>query len=501
LTEKPVRVRFAPSPTGPLHIGGARTALFNWLLARHSGGVFILRIEDTDQGRSKEGSLEEIMTGLRWLGLEWDEGPDIGGPYGPYVQSERSALYQEWANWLVENGKAYRCYATPEEIKANSDRLAAEKGRRIDSGYLIAGAERVHRFISDEERAKLAAERGEKHVIRLAMPLDGEILVQDAIRGEISFPNEELSDIVLLKSDGFPTYHLAMAVDDHFMEISHVMRSDEWLPSLPMHYALYDAFGWQAPIFVHLPVILSPKGGKLSKREISSQEGEDKLLVQVKEYIEEGYLPQAVVNWLTNTGWSFGEDREIFSVEETIERFTLDRLSPAGTKVNFSKLENLNGHYIRLLSLPELHNLVHPILAAAYGNFNEAKLTIILPHVQPRLNPIKDIVPLLEFLFRQDFQPPAPEDLIQKGMDAQSTQAALERVYATLDSLPDFDAATQESAARALVEELGIKTGQLFNTIRWATTAQRVSPPLFDSMEALGKAETLARLRQSIEIL
>lgn len=494
MTNPSVRVRFAPSPTGSLHIGGGRTALFNWLFARHSGGQFILRIEDTDQSRSIQGSLEEIMAGLRWLGLEWDEGPDKGGPFAPYVQSQRLALYHEWAAWLVQQGKAYRCYATPEEL-ARAREIAKLKGHGK-----IAGYERLHRFISDDERAALHTEREGKHVIRLAMPLEGEIVVQDAIRGRLSFSAEDVSDIVLLKSDGFPTYHLAMAVDDHAMQISHVMRSDEWLPSLPMHQYLYDALGWDAPTFVHLPVILSPNGGKLSKREKEKQgDGTgEKLLVNVSEYIEAGYQPEAVVNWLTNTGWSFGDDRELFSVQETIERFSLDRLSPSATRVNFSKLESINGHYVRAMSLDELREAVLPHLTAAYGEVDHAKLNLILPAVQERLNPVKEIVGLLGFLFGE-YQAPDAATLIQKGLDAAGTQDALQRVHERFAALPDFSAATQESAARALVEELGLKTGQLFNAIRWAVTGQRVSPPLFDSMAALGQTTTLERLKNAAE--
>ena len=478
-------MRFAPSPTGYLHIGGARTALFNWLFARRHGGQFILRIEDTDQKRSVDDSLDDIKHGLRWLGLQWDEGPEVGGDFGPYVQSERLPMYREWAEWLVEQGKAYRDYSTPEELE--QARQAAEAGK---SG---THSSRLHRYLSDEERAKLHEERAGRHVIRLAMPLDGEMVVQDAIRGEIRFPNAELTDIILLKSDGFPTYHLAMAVDDHFMEISHVMRGDEWLSSLATHQFLYDCLGWEAPVFAHLPVILKPDGkGKMSKRDKGAT---------VQEYIDEGYQPEAVVNWLTNIGWSFGDDRDIFSVEESIARFSLDRINPTASRLPLSKLTDINGHYIREMPLDKLSEAVRPLLEAEYGAIDDDKLAAILPHVQVRINPLKQIVPLTRFLFAEDFDAPSAEQLIPKKMDASAIITTLERSRDTLANLPDFSPETQEAAMRALAEELEFKVGQLLNPLRWAVTNQQVSPPLFESMAALGREVSLGRIEAAIDIL
>jgi glutamyl-tRNA synthetase len=277
-----VRVRFAPSPTGYLHIGGARTALFNWLFARRHGGAFILRIEDTDRKRYVPDALDDIMAGLRWLGLEWDEGPEVDGDFGPYFQSERLDLYHEWAGWLVEHEHAYRCDCTPERLK--TVREAHQKAGQK------AGYDRHCRT------RNLGPEVGE-HVVRFKMPLDGETVVHDLIRGDITFQNELLEDLVLLKSDSYPTYHLANVVDDHFMEISHIMRADEWISTAPLHWRLYEAFGWQMPAIAHLPVILSPTGkGKLSKRDQGFEEGGQRVLVQVREYNDAGYLPEAVVN-------------------------------------------------------------------------------------------------------------------------------------------------------------------------------------------------------------
>lgn len=493
MSNQPVRVRFAPSPTGPLHIGGVRTALFNWLFARRHGGKFILRIEDTDQKRSVPGSEALIMNGLRYVGVDWDEGPDIGGAFAPYVQSERVAMYQQWANWLLEQGKAYKCYATPEELARAREIAQKSKGGKV------AGYERIYRFISDAERARIEAERP-NYVIRLAMPIEGETVVQDAIHGTVRFPNEELSDIVLLKSDGFPTYHLAMAVDDHFMEISHVLRADEWLPSLPMHQTIYAHLGWALPTFAHLP-IMTHNGKKISKRNPPVNERGEVIPVLMHEYVEKGYQPEALFNWLVGIGWTFGDDIEIFSRAEAIARFSLDKISNSPTDVPFSKLDHLNGHYIRALAPSDFLGAVRPLLETAYGQLDETKLGIIAPVLQERVNPLNQAVELTAFLWLAEVGTPSLEDLIPKKMDAAATKAMLQRSYDTLAGLPDFAATTQENALRALVEELGLKPGQLFNAVRWATTNQRVSPPLFDSLAALGKETTLQRLQVAINLL
>ena len=352
-----VRVRFAPSPTGYLHIGGARTALFNWLFARRHGGQFILRIEDTDQKRTIPGAMEEQMAALRWLGLDWDEGPDVGGPYGPYIQSERVALYQEWAQWLLDHGHAYKCFATPEEL---AEMRAEQKAKGLPLGY-----DRRYRDTPTAEVARLEA-AGRDYVIRFRMPLEGKTVLHDAIRGPIEFDNSQLTDLVLLKADGFPTYHLANVIDDHFMHISHIMRADEWLNTGPLHVNIYAALGWQPPIYAHLPVVLSPSGkGKLSKRDQAFEDDGLQVLVQVGEFEKEGYLAEAVVNFLTNVGWSFGDDVEIFSTAEAIPRFALESISPAPTKLPFAKLEWLNGQYIQRMDTAALARAIKPFLEAA----------------------------------------------------------------------------------------------------------------------------------------
>ncbi len=495
MSDKPVRVRFAPSPTGSIHIGGVRTALFNWFFARQQNGAFILRIEDTDQKRYTEGAVEAITDGLRWLGLNWDEGPEAGGDKGPYFQSQRLDLYQEWAEWLVANDKAYRCYTTSEE-------LAEAEAQAKKRGVQWTGYDRRHRYLSDEERQRLHEERDGVHVIRFKMPLDGTTRVHDLIRGDIVFDNKQLTDLVLLKSDGYPTYHLANVVDDHFMEISHIMRGEEWIPTAPVHWQLYDAFGWEMPQILHLPVILNPNGkGKMSKR-YKLPEGTDKFVpVMLSEYMDAGYLPEALVNFLTNVGWAFGDDREVFTIEETIERFDLTRINPAGSAFPVQKLEWINGVYIRNLAPEDLTKRLKPFLDRAGLNYDDEKLAIITPHIQERLKTLDEVVEITRFLWVTEFVPAPTEDLIPKKMDAAQTKDVLQAVYDTLAALPTFDWPTQEAALRKLAEDKNVKPGQLFNPIRVATTAQNIAPPLFQSMEVLGKTESLRRLQLAIDAL
>jgi glutamyl-tRNA synthetase len=489
-----VRVRFAPSPTGPVHIGGIRTALFNWLFARHHGGAFILRVEDTDQKRYAPGSAELITEGLRWLGMDWDEGPEVGGAYGPYIQSERLDLYREWATWLVEQGKAYRCYCSSERLEDLRKRQLANKE--------AVGYDRHCRYLTPEERDQLRAESGGEFVIRFMMPLEGDTTVHDLLRGDITFDNAQLNDLVLLKSDGYPTYHLANVVDDHFMAISHILRAEEWISSAPIHAHLYNAFGWEMPQIAHLPVILNPSGkGKLSKRSAGFTHEGVRVPVQLREFRNAGYLPQAIVNFLTNIGWSFGEDREVFTVQETIERFDLARVHPAGGAFPIEKLDWLNGVYIREMDNLELARLLKPVLEKAGYEVNLGTLIRVVPLIKVRIKTLNDIVPMAGFYFAETFDPPPPEALIQKKMDAARTKSALEAALATLEALPDFRAATQEAAMRALADQLGLKPGQLFGALRMATTAQEVSPPLFETMEILGRDTSLARVRAAIASL
>lgn len=491
---KVVRTRFAPSPTGPLHIGSARTALFSWLLARHYGGQFVLRIEDTDQKRTIEGSLEGVMSGLRWLGLEWDEGPDIGGPYGPYYQSQRLPLYKEWSDWLIEHGFAYRAYDTAEELAAIS---AEREAQKLPPGY-----DGRHRDLTPEQEARFV-EEGRIPVVRFKAPQTGQTVVNDLVRGSVSFENNTIGDMVLLKSDGFPTYHLAHIIDDHFMEISHVTRSIEWLPSLPLHVQLWQAFGWEVPEYAHLPVLLNPNGkGKLSKRHAGFTEGGKQVLVLTKEFEDAGYYAPAVVNFLTNIGWNFGDEQEVFDVAEAIARFDGTRINPANSVYPVEKLDWLNGIYIReKMSDEDLALHLTTALEAADLPVDQALLAKVVPLVRTRIHLFKDVVAMAGFFFREDFIPPVPEDLIPKKMDAETTLRALEAAYKRLGALADFSHTALEEDMRLLAEELALKPGQFFGILRVAVTGQTVAPPIFETLEILGATLSLARIQDAISRL
>ena len=338
-TNRPVRVRMAPSPTGYFHLGSARTALFNWLYARHTGGRFILRIEDTDRTRLVPDSLQDIMDSLRWLDMQWDEGPAVGGAYGPYFQSERLPLYHEWGERLVSEGLAYHCYCSEERIEA------VREGQRARKEPII-GYDRHCRTLTAAQRAELEA-AGATSVIRFAMPLEGETRFVDLLRKIKPFDNDHYRDPILVKTDGFPTYHFANVIDDHFMEITHILRGDEWLSSVPLHVNLYDALGWEIPVFAHLPLILDPSGvGKLSKRKKQGEGGEE-LLTFIREYREAGYLPEAMFNFLAGMGWAYSPDTDLFTRQQAVDKFDLADINPAAGALPLSKLEWMNGHYIR----------------------------------------------------------------------------------------------------------------------------------------------------------
>ena len=485
-----VRTRYAPSPTGPQHIGGIRSALFGWMFARRHGGQFILRIEDTDQKRYVPGSVEMIEAAFDWLGLDIDEGPRQGGDYGPYVQSQRLELYQSWAQRLVEQGHAYKCFATAEELA---------QMRKAGGGY-----DRRYRDISSAEAARLEAQ-ARPYVIRFKMPLDGVTAGDDMIRGQVVFQNKQLQDAVLLKSDGFPTYHLAHIIDDHFMKITLVTRAVEWLPSFPLHLRIWDALGWQKPQFAHLPVLLNPNGkGKLSKRKARFEAADGSSVpVLMGEFIEAGFLPAAVLNFLTNIGWNFGGDREVFSMDEAIERFDLRQVNPANSAYPIKKLHWLNGQHIQLADAGELAGRLKPILQAAAYEVNDALLLRVAPLLQPRLKSLNDVVAMAGFFFADyaDFSAPDMDILLQRKMSADDTIAVLKGALPRLRDLTDFSHEKQHEVMREYARESGYKNGQVFGTLRAAVTGQRVSPPTFETMEILGKAESLRRLELALESL
>ena len=485
-----VRVRFAPSPTGYLHIGSARTALYNWMFARKHGGQFILRIEDTDQKRSVPGAIEMIMEDLDWLGLDWDEGPDREGPTGPYIQTERAELYRQWAEWLVEQGHAYRCYCTPEELEER--RQAAIAAREAFIGY-----DRRCRTLTPEAAAEKEA-AGLECVIRFKAPLEGETVVNDAIRGDITFANEQIADAVLLKSDGLPTYHLANVVDDHFMEITHILRADEWISTAPLHANLYSAFGWKPPVYAHLPLVLDPSGsGKRSKRTQAFTDEGHEVLVKVEEFREAGYLPVALRNFLANVGWSFGEDREKFTMAEALPRFELEDINPAPSRLPYSKLEWLNGQYIQEMEPLELARAVRPFLEAAGFNVDVDTLLPVMPAMKVRMKRLTDAVGFLRFLFEEDEAPALTvDDLTHKKLPPAAAHAAFTeaRDFVRDTEQYDLDAIQQAPVAIGERHTTNEKAGPFLGRMRLAVTRQNVSPPLFESMLALGREQTLERL-------
>jgi glutamyl-tRNA synthetase len=487
LGPKPVRVRYAPSPTGDFHVGGARTALFNYLFARHHSGKFIIRIEDTDQKRYKPEALTWLLNGLRYLGLDWDEGPEVGGDYGPYIQTERLDIYQKYCQQLIDTGHAYRCFCSPERLET----VRKERQKQKLSGY-----DRHCRNIDPDEAAERAA-RGESHTVRAKLPLEGEITAHDVIRGEITFQNANLQDTVLMKSDNIPTYHLANVIDDHLMEISHILRGDEWVNSLPLHLHLYSAFGWMPPVMAHLPLILNPTGkGKMSKREERAPDGRV-LPVFVRTFQEMGYLPEAMVNYLALVGWSYDDKTEIMSRDELIERFSLERVNASPAAWSYDKLDHLNGHYIRQLSVEDLTDRFLPYLAAESVKIDRAAMLRITPLIQERITTLGEVVSRFEFFFVDELPDYDSADLIPKKGDVALALTVLQRATQTLSAI-DFTHDALETRLRAGADSLGIKAGQMFQPIRVAVCGQKAAPPLFETLEVLGKETSLKRIDKAI---
>jgi glutamyl-tRNA synthetase len=489
---KPVRVRFAPSPTGYFHVGGARTALYNWLFARHHGGSFVLRIEDTDQRRYQKEAEQDLIASLRWLGLNWDEGPEVGGDYGPYYQSQRRELYWEHADQLLAQGHAYKCFCTPERLNAVREEQKAQRSDRI-------GYDRHCRNLTPDQISDNQA-RGLKSVIRLRIPLEGRTSFHDLLRGTTTVENEILEDIVLIKSDGFPTYHLANVVDDHLMEISHIMRGDEWLSSCPIHVILYQAFGWQPPIYVHLPLLLDPAGkGKMSKRKTIGPGGRE-YLVLVRDFAAAGYLPEALINFLARIGWSYDDHTELFTRQELIEKFSLEGLNASPARFDYDRLDWMNGVYIRELARDDLARRLLPVYQQAGLDADLETVRQVVPIVQERLKTLPEAVPLSGFIFRDSFDPD-PDLLVGKRMDAASSLDALQKARDLVSKVEPFEAQTLEQALRALSGTLGVKAGSLFGILRGAVTGQRVSPPLFETMAILGRERTREQMDAAIAML
>jgi len=505
-----IRDRYAPSPTGLQHIGGIRTALFNYLYARSVGGKFVLRLEDTDRTRSEERYVQNLYDTFAWLGFKWDEGPDNGGPFAPYVQSERSGLYKKYAQELIDSGSAYYCFCSAERIdKIRQEREAA---RSSETGY-----DRFCRSIAPEEAAKKAAS-GEACTVRLKIPLGETTLFHDYLLGDIEWKNDDVNpDPVLLKSDGFPTYHLANVVDDHLMEITHVMRAQEWLSSTPLHVIMYKSFGWTPPGFCHLPMVMGQDGKKLSKRHGATS---------IDEFRKNGYLPEALINYVALLGASYEEGQrdvasasasvhaDIFSLEELAQRFSLEKLNKAPAVFDYKKLEWYNGQYIRMKTDEELAQLALPYAKEA-GLFGEAGsaaatdpsppqlavFTSAMPLIKERLVFLAEVPEKISYLFNEP-QIPAAEEFIPKKADLNGAlellRHALELVK-LLAEAPDDEQA--ESFIKTEAEKRGVKLGDLMMPLRVAITGSRVSPPLFGSLRILGAERSYARVQRALDKL
>jgi glutamyl-tRNA synthetase len=491
MSENPVRVRFAPSPTGYFHVGGARTALYNWLFARNQGGTFILRIEDTDRRRYQEEAEQDLLDSLRWLGLQWDEGPQIGGDYGPYHQSQRLDIYARYAQQLLDEGRAYKCFCSSERLAEVRERQRAEHQEHI-------GYDRHCRNLTPDQVAEREA-KGLRPVIRIKSPLEGQTSFHDVLRGTTTVDNTTLEDIVLLKSDGYPTYHLANVVDDHLMQISHIMRGDEWLSTCPIHVILYEAFGWTPPVYVHLPIILDPGGkGKMSKRKTMGPGGRE-YLVLVRDFRAAGYLPDALVNFIARIGWSYDDRTELFTREELVERFSLDGLNVSPARFDYDKLDWMNGVYIRQASIDDLAAQLLPVYTEAGLDADLQTVRQIAPIIQERIKTLHDALSWSGFIFGE--VEPAPKLLVGKKMDAASSLEALQRARTVVAEVDPFNEHTLEQPLRDLADALEIKVGPLFGILRGAVTGQRVSPPLFETMTIMGRKRVLAQMDKGIEIL
>jgi len=486
-----VRVRVAPSPTGLLHVGVTRTAIFNWLLARHYGGKFVLRIEDTDRKRCRAEYEENILEALRWLGLDWDEGPEVGGDFGPYIQSQRVELYREYAQRLIESGHAYYCYCSPERLAEMRQQQQGEP----------AGYDRRCRCLTPEEQAERETQ-GIAPVVRFKVPTSGETFYHDIIlerapegvKALMYFDNATLDDFVILKSDGFPTYHLASVVDDHLMRITHVLRAQEWIPSTPRHVLLYQAFGWEPPAFGHLPMVLGADRSKLSKRHGATA---------VTAYRDQGYLPQALFNFLVLLGWASGDDREVMSRDELIAAFGIEGIGVAPSVFDITKLEWMNGHYIRTHDRESFAELALPFLVRAglvpaepTPEQREYAARVVALQ-QERVKVLSELPALTDFFFRDevDYDPAA----VRKWLTQEYVPAALDALVVRFGSEPTFDAESTERAVRELADERGMKAAALIHPLRVAVTGRTAGPGLFETLEVLGRIRCLERLAKARE--
>ncbi|MDR0567811.1 MAG: glutamate--tRNA ligase [Spirochaetaceae bacterium] len=488
-----IKDRYAPSPTGLQHIGGVRTALFNYLFARSAGGTFILRLEDTDRARFDEAFVQNLYDTFRWLGLSWDEGPDVGGPSGPYIQSERFGLYKRYAQELVDAGKGYYCFCS-------ADRLEAVRKAREAARSSLTGYDRQCRSLSPEEAVRRAA-AGEPYVIRLKIPLGETTSFSDRLLGDVTWKNDDLSpDPVLLKSDGFPTYHLANVADDHCMGITHVLRAQEWLPSTPLHSILYRSFGWDPPVFCHLPMVMGQDGKKLSKRHGATS---------IDEFRRQGYLPEALLNYVALLGASYEEGKVLYTLQELSGLFSLEKLNKAPAVFDYKKLEWYNGQYIRMKSGEELAELALPF-AVERGLFGapgtdpqdaqREDFIKAMPLIKERVSFLREIPDKLGYLFSEPRIPDRAE-FIPKKADLPKTAALLKLGRALIGTLAELDDLEAEQFVKASAEKAGVSLGDLMTPLRTALTGSRVSPPLFGSVRILGAKRSLERVDRALSFL
>lgn len=504
MAERKVRVRFAPSPTGALHIGGVRTALYNYLFARQHGGDFVFRIEDTDSNRFVPGAEEYIIESFRWLGIKFDEGVSFGGEHGPYRQSERRAIYRKYVDQLLDAGKAYIAFDTPEELEAKRQEIKNFQydahTRMMMRNSLTLPAEEVERLIAD----------GNQYVVRFKIEPGEDVHVNDMIRGDVVIKSDILDDKVLYKSaDELPTYHLANIVDDHLMEISHVIRGEEWLPSAPLHVLLYRAFGWEEtmPRFAHLPLLLKPDGkGKLSKRDgdrlgfpVFPLEWHDPKTGEVSNgFREQGYFPEAVINFLALLGWNPGTEQEMFTLDELVEQFDITKCSKAGARFDYQKGIWFNHEYILRKSNEEISKLFAPIVAGNGIDESMERITKVVSMMKDRVSFVKELWPLCSFFFI----PPTEYDekTVRKRWKENSAQVMGE-LAEVLEGIDDFSLENQEHIVMAWVESKGYKLGDVMNAFRLTLVGEGKGPGMFDISAFLGKEETLRRLRRAIEVL
>jgi glutamyl-tRNA synthetase len=485
-----IRTRFAPSPTGRMHIGNARSALYPFLLARRTGGKFILRIEDTDMRRYVPEAEKELIEGLHWLGLNYDEGPDIGGPFGPYRQTERRDIYSEHAGKLVNMGFAYPCFCSPEKLEANRrEQQQKKQNPRYDGTCRNL----------DPKDAKKRVEGGERYIIRFKMPKEGRITATDLLRGEITTENSALDDSVLVRSDGLPTYHLAAMIDDHLMKITHVIRGSEWLPSMPLHIHVIRAFGWDEPTFAHLSVFLKPSGkGKLSKRD-SEQVMKDGYSIFLGDMSELGYIPEGVLNWIALMGWGVPEN-DVLVLNDMINRFDIENLTPSPAAINFAKLDHFNGTHIRRLMIDDLAARIKPYFINAGLLVDDKLLLKITPLLRERLVTLDDCLGFGGWFFMPSIFP-KPDDLVGKNLTPVRSAQIAQMCYNILADLPKISVEFAEPPLRAFIGQQDLSPTQVFGILRVAITGQVISPPLFESMEIIGREKVLARIKKAIEIL